>query len=124
MRDKKKLTETLVQQLDPQLGITVDDAITQWWFNLRASGGMRLTNAGYEAFTKLLKIEHYEFNLQPFDLNLKLVIEIDRKLQYPYYIATKKSMPTKIIFFGSKEAMLANLYGNIKQFIVNYSNIS
>lgn len=120
MRDKKKLTETLVAQLDPELGITVDDAVQHWWYNLRAGGGLRLTDIGFQAFTQLLKLEHYDYTLDPFDLDSKMIIAMDRRLQQPYYILTKKKMPVKIIFFGSKEAMMANLYGNIKKFIDNY----
>jgi hypothetical protein len=120
VRDKKKLTETLVQQLDPELGITVEHAYNTWWHNLRNRGGMRLTSKGHETFTRLLKIKHYNFNLEPFDLNSKLIIAMDRRLQQPYYIVTKKMMPIQIIFFGSKEAMMANLYGDIKKFIDNY----
>jgi hypothetical protein len=57
VRDKKKLTETLIKQLDPELGITVDHAYNTWWHNLRNSGGMRLTTSGYHAFLNLLKLE-------------------------------------------------------------------
>jgi hypothetical protein len=32
-----------------------------------------------------------------------------------------KKMPSKIIFFGSKEAMTAQLYGNIRMFLKNYA---
>ena len=109
VRDKRKLTETLVQQLDPDLGITVEEAINLWWYNLRAGGGLRLTDIGYKAFTQLLNLEHYNYNLEPFDLDSRIVIAMDRRLQKPYYIVTKKKIPVKIVFFGSKEAMMANL---------------
>ena len=120
MRDKQKLTETLVQQLDPELGITVDYALNHWWYNLRAGGGLRLTDIGYQSFTRLLNLEHYDYKLDPFDLDSRLIVAMDRRLQHPYYIVFKKKMPTQIIFFGNKEAMMANLYGNIKKFIDNY----
>lgn len=120
MRDKKKLTEILLAQLDPELGITFDNAYTAWWHNLRAGGGLRLTKIGYLTFSNLLKLESYEFDLDPFDIDSKLIIAMDRKLQQPYYIVTKKLMPVQLIFFGSKEAMMANLYGDIKKFIDNY----
>lgn len=120
MRDKKKLTETLVAQLDPELGVTVEEAYSTWWHNLRKGGGMRLTKLGYLTFLNLLQLEHYNFNLEPFDLNSKLIISMDRKLQQPYYIVTKKTMPVQLVFFGSREAMMANLYGDLKKFIDNY----
>lgn len=120
VRDKKKLTETLVAQLDPKLGITVEHAFNTWWHNLRNQGGMRLTTAGMDAFCNLLKLEHYDYRIDPFDLNSKIIIAMDRRLQQPYYIVTKKMMPVQIVFFGSKEAMMANLYGDIRKFIDNY----
>jgi len=120
MRDKQALTKTLVDQLDPSLGITVDTANKSWWINPRNRGGMRLTKEGHNAFTQLLNLEHYDYNVDPFDLNSKIIVAMDRQLQQPYYIVTKKQMPVQIIFFGSKEAMMANLYGNIRKFIDNY----
>jgi hypothetical protein len=120
VRDKRKLTKTLVEQLDPELGITVDDAIQHWWHNLRAGGGLRLTDIGYQTFTNLLKLEHYDYNIDPFELDSRLILAMDRRLQQPYYIVFKKKMPVQIVFFGSREAMMANLYGNIKKFIDNY----
>ena len=120
VRDKKKLTETLVEQLDLELGITVEHAYNTWWHNLRNTGGMRLTASGLNALSNLLKLEHYDYRIDPFDLNSKIIIAMDRRLQQPYYIVTKKMIPIQIIFFGSKEAMMANLYGDIKKFIDNY----
>ena len=81
---------------------------------------MRLTELGYMAFTQLLKIESYDYDIDPIDLDSKMIVALDRRLQQPYYIVTKKRIPIKIVFFGSKEAMMANLYGNIKKFIDNY----
>ena len=120
MRDKKKLTKTLVAQLDAELGIDFEWAYKHWWYNLRNNGGMRLTILGFEAFINLLKIEHYAFNLNPMDLNNKLIVQMDRRLQTPYYIEIKKKIPVRLIFFGSKEAVMANLYGNLKKFLDNY----
>ena len=121
MRDKKQLTAALVDQLDPELGLTCEHAYNTWWHNLRNRGGMRLTSAGYLAFLNLLEIEHYVFNLKPFDVNSKLIVAMDRKLQQPYYIVTKKMMPMQLVFFGSREAMMVNLYGDLKKFIDNYA---
>lgn len=121
MRDKRKLTETLVQQLDPDWGITVKKAMHTWWFNLRSSGGMRLTTAGYRAFTEELDLEHYSYNISdPTSINQQMILAMDRKLQMPYYIHAVKGIPKKIVFFGSREAMVTNLYGNLQQFLDNY----
>jgi hypothetical protein len=122
VRDKKKLTETLVNQLDPEWGITVKKAMHTWWFNLRSSGGMRLTSAGYHAFTEELDLEHYTYNVNdPTDINQQMILDMDRKLQMPYYIHAVKGVPKKVMFFGSKEAMVTNLYGDLKKFLDNYT---
>jgi hypothetical protein len=49
-----------------------------------------------------------------------MIIALDRKLQQPWFIIMHKQMPRTLVFFGSKEAMMANLYGNLKKFLDNY----
>jgi hypothetical protein len=121
VRDKKRLTRELVALLPEQQRISVESAQPAWWYNLRTSGGLRLTALGYITFIEDLDLEHYEFKIDnPLEFNLKMVIALDRQLELPYYIMTKKGVPTSVIFFGSKEAMLANLYGNLSKFLDNY----
>ena len=121
MRDKKKLTETLVQQLDPAWGITAKKALHTWWFNLRRTGGMRLTLIGYNAFVEDLDLEHYSYNIDdPAEFNQQMILNMDRKMQMPYYVHAVKGIPKHIVFFGSREAVMVNLYGNLKQFLDNY----
>ena len=93
-----------------------------WWFNLRSSGGMRLTTAGYQTFCKELDLEHYSFNIDnPLEFNQHMILDMDRKLQMPYYINAVKGIPKRVIFFGSREAMVTNLYGDLKKFLDNYT---
>jgi hypothetical protein len=121
VRDKRKLTEELVKQLDPDLGITVKRAMHTWWFNIRKNGGMRLTGPGYDAFTNQLHIARYEWTItDPLAFTQRVILALDRKIQMPYYIATTKGIPKKIVFFGSQEAVMINLYGNLQQFLDNY----
>jgi hypothetical protein len=121
VRDKKKLTEELVKQIDPELGITVKRALHTWWFNLRSAGGMRLTTQGYHTFCNELDMVQYSFAIDdPTTFNQHMILNLDRKMQTPYYIHAVKGIPKKIIFFGSKEAMMANLYGDLERFLSNY----
>ena len=122
MRDKKRLTEELVKQLDPDLGVTVKRAMHTWWFNIRKNGGMRLTTPGYQLFIKDLDIARYEFAItDPRQFNQHTILNLDKKMQMPYYIHAVKGIPKQIIFFGSKEAVMVNLYGNLQQFLDNYT---
>jgi hypothetical protein len=38
-----------------------------------------------------------------------------------YYILGNKKIPVDLVMFGSKEAMLINLYGDLDKFLSNYS---
>jgi hypothetical protein len=119
VRDKRKLTTSLVTQFTDRVIVTADEAYSTWWHNLRSQGGMRLTKTGYEAFVQM-DLEHYDFAVDPMSVTSRLIIAMDRKLQMPYYILFKKQVPVKIIFFGSQEAVWAKLYGDIRKFIDNY----
>jgi hypothetical protein len=121
VRDKRKLTEELVKQLGPDLGITVKRAMHTWWFNIRKNGGMRLTGPGYTVFTEQLDLARYEWSIQdPHQFNQHVVLALDRKIQMPYYISSTKGIPKKIVFFGSQEAVMVNLYGDLQKFLDNY----
>jgi hypothetical protein len=122
VRDKKKLTQELVALLPEEQRISPASAFTAWWYNLRSTGGLRLTTIGYITFVDYLDLAQYEFRIEDaHEFNLRTVIALDRQLELPYYIVIKKGVPLSVIFFGSKEAMLVNLYGDLKQFLDNYN---
>lgn len=82
---------------------------------------MRLTGLGYNAFVRDLELEHYTYSINdPMAFNQQTILKLDRKLQTPYYIHAVKGIPKMIVFFGSREAVMANLYGNLQQFLDNY----
>jgi len=121
VRNKSKLTQELVNLIPEDQRPTVDLIFPVWWYNLRKNGGMRLTTMGYKTFIEILKIEHYDFVIDdPMSISQQLILKLDRKLQMPYYIHAVKGIPKKIVFFGSREAMLARLYGDLDKFLSNY----
>ena len=121
MRDKLQLTQKLVAELPEQDRITVAQARVQWWFNFRNNGGMRLTGVGYRAFSEALDIVSYEYDIaDPTEFNQHMILDLDRKIQTPYYIKAIKGIPRKVIFFGSREAVMVRLYGDLKQYLDNY----
>ena len=102
-------------------GMSLESAMTAWWFNLRKNGGLRLTGTGYACFVKDLDLEHYSYTISdPMQFTQQTILKLDRKLQTPYYIHAVKGVPKMIVFFGSREAVMANLYGNLQQFLDNY----
>jgi hypothetical protein len=122
VRNKQQLTEKLVKQLDSDLGVTVKRAMHSWWFNIRKTGGMRLTGPGYQIFCEELDLARYEFAIDdPHSFNQHTILDLDKKMQMPYYIHAVKGIPKKIVFFGSREAVMVNLYGDLKKFLENYN---
>ena len=121
MRDKLKLTQAIIDQLPEGSEMDTHVAMKCWWYNIRATGGLRLTELGYFTFKKVMDLESYsmEINWETFDR--LTMLKLDRKLQMPYYIEVKKKIPINVIFFGSREAMLARLYGNLNKFLDNYN---
>ena len=121
MRDKLTLTQQLVQNLSDDSAVSVATAMSTWWFNRRKTGGMRLTGPGYATFVQLLDLVAYEFAIpDPHQFNQQVLLSLDRKMQMPYYISATKGIPKKIVFFGSREAVMINLYGSLQQFLDNY----
>jgi len=121
VRDKRKLTQELIALLSEEQRISVDSAMPSWWFNLRRNGGMRLTAVGYQTFVEKFELEHYSYHIDdPLGFTKQTILKLDRKMQMPYYIHAVKGIPKQIIFFGSKEAVMVNLYGNLQQFLDNY----
>ena len=121
MRNKKKLTEELIALLPEQDRTSVASVMHAWWFNIRRNGGMRLTSQGYHVFVEELALENYSYEIDnPLLFNQQTILKLDRKMQMPYYIHAVKGIPKKIVFFGSKEAVMVNLYGNLQQFLDNY----
>lgn len=122
MRDKKKLTEELIALLPEEHLSNLSTTMHAWWFNTRRGGGMRLTAVGYDTFVNYLDLEHYSYEIDnPMLFNQQTILKLDRKMQMPYYIHAVKGVPKKIVFFGSKEAVMVNLYGNLQQFLDNYN---
>jgi len=121
VRDKRKLTEELIAQLDPEVRTTLETSMHTWWFNIRNNGGMRLTTLGYCVFSEELELTQYEFDIaDPMVFNQHMILDLDRKMQTPYYIKAAKGIPQKVIFFGSKETMMIRLYGDLKRYLDNY----
>lgn len=121
MRDKLKLTQQLVDQLPDPYKVSVAQARQGWWFNIGNRGGFRLTALGFKVFTDQLELKCYPYKItDEMTFTMQTVLRLDQQLQSPYYIVTKKGFPMDVIFFGSKEAMLVNLYGNLDKFLDNY----
>jgi hypothetical protein len=117
VRDKVKLTEALVAELPEDFAESVSVALRTWWSNIRRSGGMRLTDHGFYVLDRVLGIAHYGIDIKPTMASQRIVLTLDRKLQTPYYVEIDKRIPVRLHMFGSKEAMTAQLFGDLEKFL-------
>jgi hypothetical protein len=121
MRNKRELTERLVDLIPEGDRPNIDEAMIHWWYNIRDGGGLRLTPLGYQVLSEELEIESWTVPL-PSNINKKLLLDLDHKLTFPYYLERqRKKEQRRIVFFSSKEAMLANLYGDLLTFLKSYA---
>lgn len=100
---------------------TEQHAMLTWWANIREEGGMRLTRHGYDMLHRVLKMESWRVEV-PSDnmIGKRQILDMDHKLTWPYYIkGWSRTKQIEIIFFSSREAMMASLYGDIKQWLAN-----
>ena len=114
MNPKVEFTQRVLAVIPPEHQIGLDDALKIWWQNIRRNGGLRLTDQGFFVFARLAELEHYTYNVpsnQPF--TKMMLLRLDRGVQTPYYLNPKKT----ISFFGSREAMMAGLYGDLAKYI-------
>jgi hypothetical protein len=120
---KLDLIRALMPRIPAEYQQSIDDAMSTWWVNIRRDGGMRLSNLGYKMLHDVLQLESWQLHLADHDGQIftkRLVLDLDRKLQWPYYIEISvKKKRRRIVFFGSKEAMMATMYGDLERWLAS-----
>jgi len=121
--NKKTITDTLLKMLPESRQIDLDQAMKTWWANIRRDGGMRLTDLGYEIMHDVLKLESWALDLSDRERVIfpkRVILDLDRKLAWPYYLDVNiKRKRRRIVFFGSREAMMATMYGDLQKWLAS-----
>ena len=114
---KHKLTKRLIELLPEDHRLSIEEAMVLWYTNIRNNGGFRLTQNGFLAM-KILGLESWSVPLNDVKITMdkNLLLALDRKLTWPYFIDYKKK---EIIFYSSREAVMATMYGSIKNWLDN-----
>lgn len=127
MSNKLAITQALVKLLDIDQTLpknSTNDLLFKWWATGRTGDSLRLTDEGFEAFTKA-EIEFYDFTLFDKKTNLKkeefkkFTLSLGKKIRCPWYINFKNQKPKSayIRVYDSKVAMMIQLYGNFQDFL-------
>jgi hypothetical protein len=113
MLSKSQLTQQLLNQLPADERLEYQIALKIWWQDSREDGGLRLSLYGLDVF-KLLKIESHEFEFSR-ALSPGLLMTLNKKLDCPYFLKGGKN--TKLILFGSEQAVMYAMYGDMEKFL-------
>ena len=116
--NKATLTSNLINSFPDAPDL--DQALNTWWVNLREGGGLRLSEIGYQIFCNKLEFDSYTYDIDLAVLTPKNLILLDRYLTCPYYL-TGSRKNSRLVLFGSKEAMMAALHGDMQRFITSLS---
>ena len=112
---KHKLTKRLIELLPEDHRLSIEEAMVLWYTNIRNNGGFRLTQNGFLAM-KILGLESWSVPLNDVKITMdkNLLLALDRKLTWPYFIDYKKK---EIVFYSSREAVMATMYSSIKNWL-------
>ena len=85
---------------------------TEWWYNNRDQGGLRLTEAGLDFVTDQAKIKTYNIKFPgTFSITPQILVWLDRFIDCPFYL-TKKD----ITVLSEKSAFELYLFsGDVKK---------
>lgn len=108
-------------------GMTDDVAMRSWWQDFRPDSGLRLSPEGV-GIMRELEIESWSFEIPiPYQTNTRQVLPgpselllLNKKLTCPYFLQMHKN-PT-LVLYGSKEATMFALYGDMKKFLKYLKN--
>lgn len=123
---KLDIVQRLLADVPDPFKENTDQAMITWWANIRPEGGMRLTQHGYKIMHDVLGLESWELTLSQHDqssrnrITKKIVLALDRKMEWPYYLDFNPRKKTRrIVFFGSREAMMATMYGDLEAWLAS-----
>lgn len=115
MINKSEITLKLLELWPGPGAPCFNDAMVNWYYNIRINGGLRLTPEGFRVLTQVLDCENWSYTIPDVrKINKQVLLDMDRKIRFPYYIDAKNK---SIIFFSSKEAMLVTMYGDLKRWL-------
>lgn len=116
---KVELTTQLVSKL-PVTNITVDEALKDWWMGAVDNTGLRLSDEGFFVLTTVLNLDSYYFTISPEMVTSGFLLKVARYFDCPFYLVpAKKTGIIGIRVFGSKEATLITLYGDLGKYLAS-----
>jgi len=115
---RSKYTQQFLDQLPTDSRLSFDQALALWWYDVRSTGGLRLSWQGYVCLVNDLDIEHWQFDFEKQGISPWIYLQLDHHLTAPYYMVDNKKI-TSLAVFSSRDAMMINLYGTVEKWIAS-----
>lgn len=120
LKSKKEIITEKVLNCISDESINRERALFLWWFTGRQPG-LRLTETGLKAFT-LADFEFWDIEFEQDGQSYhSFIVELNRKIDCPYYLGVNKESKHKPIFYirlwDSKIAMLIQIYGSLQNYL-------
>lgn len=118
--DKAVITQRILAIVQPNYTQgDLDLVMKQWWSNIRPTGGLGLTYAGWQAFTDA-GIEQYRVQGKKLGLvghgvipTGRIRLQLDRCLPCPYYMGHYLGLTV----YDSRVAMMIELHGSVLDYL-------
>lgn len=123
MLNRTELVQQWLEQLNPEVRPSLDCAMREWWRNIRETGGLGLSDIGYEWLVDVLQLPRWEYRSKTESataLNFKRLLILDRHCPCVYWFKST-SKETVLTFFDSREAMTYQLYGSLDRYLQTLS---
>ena len=114
MINRNDLTKRVIELA--ALTIDFNQAVSLWWYDSRDTAGLRLTDQGNQVFLDCLDLDAWHYEINAAVLIPRNLLIMDRYLACPYHLSRSRRTYT-LTLFGSQEAVMANLYGDITRFL-------
>ena len=119
MQDRSKLTQSWLDQLDSEFRPDLDSAMRLWWRNIRDTGGLGLSDVGYDWLTQQLKLPHWRYVIPhtgATSMSLQRQFTLDRHCPCVYWFRAN-SRHFELVLFDSREAVAYQLYGDLDRYL-------
>jgi len=124
MPTREDYTRKVIELLADCNAYSLDAARVSWWQDSRGQGGMRLTDCGHKQFSRA-GLEYWQFDFDPRSRGgwpkPRHLLVLKNHLTAPYFLQIGKK--ATLVFYGSKEATMFALYGNIDSFVQALKNL-
>lgn len=124
VNDRELIIKRILQIINPDhTDDDIKNSYLSWWVNIRNTGGLGLTDFGYQCFQRA-ELDSFTFFINKSTPSLAVyAVTIDKKMLCPYHLRYIKR-DRYITVYDTRIATLIQLHGNFDSYIDSLGNIN